>query len=75
MAKSKIKKKLSNAQEFEIMKLVIDKLLWIGFIVSLFGMYEWYTKTWQEALFPIVLGSVILIIFVTLIITEYEFIR
>ena len=33
------KKKMTNAQEFEIMKLVLDKFLWLGFIVMGWGMY------------------------------------
>ena len=39
MARSNGKKRLSEAQEFEVMKLVLDKFLWLGFIVMGWGMY------------------------------------
>ena len=33
------KKRLTGDQEFQIMKLVLDKFLWLGFIVMGWGMY------------------------------------
>lgn len=32
--------RLTHDEEFQIMKLVLDKLLWIGTILFLFGIYE-----------------------------------
>jgi len=33
------KKRLTQDQEFQIMKLVLDKFLWLGFVLMAFGMY------------------------------------
>jgi len=69
----KSKKRMTSGQEFEIMKLVLDKFLWLGFIVMGWGMYlslsqasvsagVWYMGT----------GAVLLFLFLILIIKEYE---
>jgi len=69
----KSKKRMTDGQEFEIMKLVLDKFLWLGFIVMGWGMYlslsqasvsvgVWYMGT----------GAVLLFLFLILIIKEYE---
>ncbi|MBI2141928.1 hypothetical protein HYU15_00370, partial [Candidatus Woesearchaeota archaeon] len=39
------KRKLSQQQEFEIMKLVLDKFLWLGFGIMSFGLYQLYVTT------------------------------
>lgn len=70
-----VKKRLTSAQEFEIMKLVVNKLLWLGFIVALFGLYEWYTKGLAEGIFPLIVGVAILIVFVIVLVWEYEIIK
>ncbi len=71
-----MKKRLSEAQEFEIMKLVLDKFLWVGFILMGFGMYQMYINdTIQIGLSWIVAGAIILFLFSWLIVKEYEIIR
>ncbi len=74
MAK-KTKKRLSEQQEFEIMKLVMDKFLWLGFILMAFGMYNMFTNTIYAGLTWIVVGAIILILFMLIIVKEYEVIR
>ncbi len=71
-----MKKRLSEAQEFEIMKLVLDKFLWVGFILMGFGMYQMYTNdTIQIGLSWVVAGAIILFLFSWLIVKQYEIIR
>ncbi len=67
-----MKKKLSQAQQFEILKLVLDKFLWLGLAVMAFGLYEIFTKTAATGFVWIVIGAVILLIFVIIIMREYE---
>ena len=74
MARS-MKRRLSEQQEFEIMKLVLDKFLWLGFIIMAFGMYKMFTDTIYAGLSWIVVGAIILILFMFLIIKEYEVIK
>jgi len=70
-----MKKRLSTQQEFEIMKLVLDKFLWLGFAIMAFGLYVLFTKTFVEGMAWIVVGAIILILFMILIVKEYEVIK
>lgn len=70
-----MKKRLTEAQEFEIMKLVLDKFLWLGFAIMGFGLYNMFTTTLEEGLVWLVVGAVLLVLFVVLIIREYEVIK
>ena len=70
-----MKKRLSEQQEFEIMKLVLDKFLWLGFGIMAFGLYQMYANVIQIGLAWIVAGAVILLIFAWIITKEYEIIR
>jgi hypothetical protein len=74
MAKG-MKKRLSEQQEFEIMKLVMDKFLWLGFILMAFGMYKMFTDTIYTGLTWMVVGAVLLILFMLIIVKEYEIVR
>ncbi|MBS3102376.1 hypothetical protein J4458_02930 [Candidatus Woesearchaeota archaeon] len=74
MAKG-MKKRLSEQQEFEIMKLVLDKFLWLGFVLMAFGMYKMFTDTVAAGLAWIVTGAIILILFMVLIVKEYEIVK
>ena len=70
-----MKKRMTEAQEFEIMKLVFDKFLWVGFGVMIFGVYKMLTIGISEGLYYIVIGAVMLIALMVLIIKEYEVIK
>ncbi len=69
------KKKLSQKQEFEIMKLVLDKFLWLGFIVMGYGLWKMFTDAFLNGLVWIGVGAIVLILFVVLIVKEYEIVR
>ena len=72
------KKRLSQQQEFDIMKLVLDKFLWLGFIIMAFGMYQFYaygSQALTTAISLIVSGAIILLLFMILIVKEYEIIK
>lgn len=75
-ATTKIKRKMSEDQEFQIMKLVLDKFLWLGFIVMGWGMYLSLKDT---AFFPglwyMLAGAAVLVLFVWIIVKEYEIIK
>ncbi len=71
-----MKKRLSEAQEFEIMKLVLDKFLWLGFGIMGFGLYQMYAnETIQIGLSWMVAGAIILFLFTWMIVKQYEIIR
>ena len=70
-----MKKRLTQQQEFEIMKLVLDKFLWLGFIIMGFGMYQMFATGIPVGLMWIVVGAIVLMLFMILIVKEYEVIR
>lgn len=72
----KMKKRLTEDQEFEIMKLVLDKFLWLGMGIMAYGAYKMISTTViAEGIPYVILGIVILITFLILIIREYEIIK
>ena len=70
-----IKKRLTEQQEFEIMKLVLDKFLWLGFIIMGFGLYQMYYSGIASGLVWMVAGAILLILFMIIIVKEYEVVR
>lgn len=70
-----MKKRLTGQQEFEIMKLVLDKFLWLGFIVMGFGMYQMFATSVSVGLMWIMVGAILLILFMVLVVKEYEFVK
>lgn len=72
-----MKKHMSKDQEFEIMKLVLDKFLWIGTFIMVFGFYKlisvvdnfWYGFS------VLVAGAVVLFLFMWLLVKEYHFMK
>ena len=72
---AKGKRRLTGAEEFDIMKLVLDKFLWLGFGVMAYGLYKMLTDTIAEGIYYIVAGIIVLLIFMIIVVKEYEFIR
>ena len=70
-----MKKKLTQNQEFEIMKLVLDKFLWLGFAIMAFGLYKMVQTTFLEGFTWIAIGAIVLILFVIIVVKEYEIIK
>ena len=70
-----MKKRLTQSEEFEIMKLVLDKFLWLGFGVMAFGLYKLFTDTFTSGITWLVVGAIVLILFLIIIVKEYEIIR
>ncbi|MBI2208757.1 hypothetical protein HYU50_04655 [Candidatus Woesearchaeota archaeon] len=72
---AKMKRRLSEQQEFEIMKLVLDKFLWLGFIIMGFGLYQMFATGIPVGLMWMVVGAVVLILFMILVVKQYEMVR
>ena len=67
-----MKKRLTQDQEFQVMKLVLDKFLWIGLGIMLFGFYDLTVSNIPAGVSWILSGVVVLLLFVLLIIKHYE---
>ncbi|MFC1754045.1 hypothetical protein ACFL96_11755 [Thermoproteota archaeon] len=73
---AKIKKRLTHDQEFSIMKLVLDKFLWIGMLLILYGVYTGVIlEEYGNGIAWGIAGVIIWIIFMVLLVLEYEIIR
>ena len=71
-----MKRHLTKQEEFEIMKLVLDKFLWLGTGIIAYGFYKMVTGTTMGWGFSIlVAGAILLILFAYILIREYEFMR
>jgi len=72
-----VKKKLTYEQEFEIMKLVLDKFLWLGFGIMGFGLYMIVAQV--ENVFKgfafMIIGAILLVLFMMLLVKEYEIVK
>jgi hypothetical protein len=71
----KQKKRLTQVEEFEILKLVLDKFLWLGVIIMGFGLYKLIMNSVTQGVSFIFAGIVVLTLFVFLIIKEYEMLK
>ncbi len=75
MSKEKTKRRLTVQQEFEIMKLVLDKFLWLGFGIMAYGLYLIFSESTPIGLAWMVSGIIILFLFTRIIVKEYEIIK
>jgi hypothetical protein len=72
----KSKKRMTIDQEFEILKLVLDKYLWLGTGIMVFGLYKIIIDpNIAQGVSLIIVGTVLLLLFVWLIVKEYEFLK
>jgi len=70
-----MKKKLTQHEEFQVMLLVLDKFLWLGFGIMAFGLYSMFMVSITNGLLLIIAGAIVLLLFMVLIVKEYEIIK
>ena len=76
MAKKNMKKRLTQAEEFQIMKLVLDKFLWLGFAIMGYGLYLISAGTSiMQSFVTILVGVIVLVMFMLILIKEYEIVK
>ena len=68
----KQKWKLTPTEEFEIMKLVLDKFLWLGFVIMGLGLFSIFQGDFSGGLTWIIVGAIVLILFIVIIVKEFE---
>ena len=69
-----MKKRMTQAEEFEIMKIVIDKFLWVVTIIMVYGLFVIITgSNLLDGILYLMAGVILLIIFMIIIVKEYEF--
>jgi len=70
-----MKKHLTDQQEFEIMKIVIDKFLLLTLFILIFGFYQLSFKEISMGLVWLLTGSFLLIIFVVMLKRKFMIIK
>ncbi|MFH2021200.1 MAG: hypothetical protein ABIJ34_07305 [archaeon] len=73
-----MKKRLTQAEEFEILKLVLDKFLWMGLAIMAYGFYILLAGSGEMFIRGISFlfgGAIILMLFMFLLIKEYEIVK
>ena len=70
------KKQMTEEQEFQVMKLVLDKFLWLGFVVMGWGMYQSLSQASVMAgIWYMIAGAILLLLFLIIIVKEYEIVK
>jgi len=75
MKKNNKKRILTHGEEFEVMKLVLDKFLWLGTILLLIGVYFTIAKSFDSGFWFILSGSVVMLVFAWILFREFEKMR
>ena len=75
MKMEKIKRRLAGHEEFEIMRLVLDKFLWIGTALLGWGLYTSIAVDYKDGFWFILAGALIMLVFGWIIVREFEQIR
>ena len=78
MAKNKMKRKLTRDEEFQILKLVIDKVLWIGVALMGYGIYLMaadVNESLIRGISTMIAGAVVIALFVIIMVREYEYVK
>jgi hypothetical protein len=70
-----MKKRLTDDQEFQIMKLVLDKFLWVGTIIMIFGLWVMAQRRLLDGVAFISIGAIVLILFLIIVVKEYEIVK
>ena len=70
-----MKKRLTREEEFQVMKLILDKFLWLGFGIMAFGLYKMVNANITTGIAWMITGAIVLILFMLIIVREYEVIK
>ncbi len=70
-----MKKHMSKDQEFDIMKLVLDKFLWIGTFIIGLGFYQLISLSadFWFSFAVMVSGAILMFLFMWILVKEYHF--
>jgi len=69
-----MKKRLTQSEEFDIMKLVLDKFLWLGIAIMGWGLFKILQESSASGITLIITGAIILVLFLIIIVKEFEII-
>ncbi len=71
-----MKRVITKSEEFEILKLVLDKFLWLGVFIMAYGFYKVVNAAdLGMGLSILAAGAVLLLLFVWILMKEYNYVR
>ncbi len=59
-----MKRTLSWDEEFKITLLVLDKFLWVGFLIMAYGVYNMLERSVKLGYYYLAIGALILLVFI-----------
>jgi len=70
-----MKRTITRQEEFEILKLVLDKYLWLGVAVMAYGFYRIVSldESFWYGLSVLGVGAILLLLFVWILMKEYNY--
>ena len=69
------KRRLTTSEEFDILKMVLDKFLWLGIAIMGYGLYLSIARAVSDGVYYIIGGAIVLIIFAWFLVKEFEHLR
>lgn len=72
-----MKRHLTKSEEFDIMKMIMDKFLWLGIAILAFGFFRLVTIP-ENSFYSFLImmaGIVVLVVFMIILLKEYEFMK
>ncbi len=75
MAKKQKKRVLTHGEEFDVMKLVFDKFLWLATLLLFVGIFFSITRGVESGFWFILAGALIMFIFAWILIKQFERMR
>lgn len=72
-----MKRVITKQEEFEIMKMVLDKFLWLGVIVMAYGFYRIVSisESFWYGFSVLLAGAALLLLFIWILMKEYNYVR
>jgi multisubunit Na+/H+ antiporter MnhF subunit len=68
-----MKKRMTQSEEFEMMRMVLDKFLWIGSFIMLYALYKIFNGgSFTDNLALLVSGAIVLVLFIVLLVKNFE---
>ncbi|MBR9693331.1 hypothetical protein GOV07_05405 [Candidatus Woesearchaeota archaeon] len=73
----KNKRHLTRQEEFDLLKLILDKFLWLGVLIMGYGFWRVISASndiWY-GLIVMLSGAVLLLVFMAILVREYNFMK
>lgn len=70
-----MKRRLTASEEFEMMKLVLDKFLWLGAVFAGWGLFVTLEGNITNGVWFLIAGAVFMVLFAWIVLREFEHLR